>query len=118
MWEDASVRRLGWIDYALLITATVMFGSVYTHIGVHSDRLTYPPYIRVVASEMSGGVPTVSWFDPGAIATGALEVGDRLLQLGDRDLSGVGPVRFWAYYLSELYGRELAPLVVERGHTQ
>ena len=62
-----------------------------------------------------GGYPTALDIGPwSAFAGVGLEPGDALIQIGDVDLRGMGPVAFYAHFIAEGRGGEHLPVVFER----
>jgi class 3 adenylate cyclase len=72
------------------------------------------PFLGVRAAP-DGGYPTALDIGPWSpfVAVG-LESGDALVQIGDIDLRGMGPVAFYAHFLAEGRGGEQLPVVFER----
>ncbi|MEN8158686.1 MAG: adenylate/guanylate cyclase domain-containing protein [Myxococcota bacterium] len=102
---------------ALLAALGLLFGVCASlHFWkLATGSLAWVP-VHVSPPDEPGGAPTLSGFLPGDRATGeaALRVGDRLLRVGERDLTGVGRLGFALAAWEQGRVGAPAPLVVER----
>ncbi len=109
------MRRLERID-GLLLLLLVPWAVV---MGLHVDAISRgglrEPAIMVRAAD-GGGSPVVVSFrlDLDRDRAG-LEIGDRILRVGQRDAAGLGPFTFLAAAVAEADGASAVPVEVERG---
>ncbi len=109
------MRRLGTADSVLLALLAPLWAlCVALHVVRASEhRIAWLP-IQVEAG--SDDLPVVRGFLAGEEGGApGLEPGDTLLRIGDRDLEGVGALRFTAAAWAELGPQLRAPLVWRRG---
>jgi signal transduction histidine kinase/CheY-like chemotaxis protein len=106
--------RFGFVEKLLL---GVYLPAYLVALGLHayeverSGLAQLPVYVRGIP----GDYPVVAGYPVETDSSGSgLEPGDRLIRLGERDLSGVGYVGFQAIGLSRTRPGKPAPLVFER----
>ncbi|MDH3685001.1 MAG: ATP-binding protein [Myxococcales bacterium] len=109
------MKRLGFWDKLVLAT---FFPLWLACLSLHVKEVvsTGLAGVPVYASPAAGSpYPIVGgyWLERGT-GSGALEVGDRMIRVGDSDLSGVGYLRFEAIALDEAAGADSVSLVIER----
>ena len=106
--------RLGRAEKLLLgvyLPAYLVVLGLHAHEVGRSGLAQLPVFVRGV----SGDYPVVAGYPFETDSSGSeLEPGDRLIQLGERDLSGVGYVGFQAIGLARTRPGHPAPLVFER----
>jgi signal transduction histidine kinase len=110
------VRRLAAIDKILLATLVPLWITVFAlHVRqVVLTGLAEPP-VYAWASREPDGFPIVGAFRPELHAGNVgLEVGDRLVRVGDVDLRGAGYLRFYAATLAQADDSLRVPVVFER----
>jgi signal transduction histidine kinase/CheY-like chemotaxis protein len=110
------VRRLAAIDKILLATLVPVWVTVFAlHVRqVVLTGLAEPPVYAFAAREPDG-FPVVAAFRPELhAATVGLQVGDRLVRVGDVDLRGAGYLRFYAATLAQADDSLRVPVVFER----
>jgi hypothetical protein len=92
------VRRLPLIDAGLLaVLLSLSLAALVLHVRQMALGGFQMVGVYLSSPETPDAHPTVSGIWPGAEQSGLeLAVGDRLLRLGSTDLSGVGPLRFFA----------------------
>jgi class 3 adenylate cyclase len=109
------VRRLRVVDAALLALLAPLWAlCVVLHVVRASEHRV--AWLPVQVEEGPAGLPVVRGFVAG-VGGGApgLEPGATLLRVGDRDLQGVGALRFTAAAWAELSPQLRAPLVWQQG---
>jgi signal transduction histidine kinase len=114
------VRPLATIDKILLATMVPLWVAVFAlHVRqVVLTGLAEPPVYAWAARE-PGGYPIVGAFRPELHAgTVGLQVGDRLVRVGDVDLGGAGYLRFYAATLAQADDTLRVPVVFERDGQQ
>ena len=114
------MRRLATLDRVLLATLVPLWIAVFAlHVRqVVLTGLAEPP-VYAWASREPDGYPTVGAFRPELHGRSVgLEIGDRLLRVGDVDLRGAGYLRFYAATLAETDAALQVPVVFERDGEQ
>lgn len=117
--SDRPRRTLRALGTAAMVSALVLWvacAGLHLREVVHGRLAWVSVYVTAPAS--SDAYPTVREFWPGATpeACGGLAIGDRVLEIGDADLRGVGPVGFVAHaHDAATAGGDLrVPLTYER----
>ncbi|MEE8165776.1 MAG: adenylate/guanylate cyclase domain-containing protein, partial [Myxococcota bacterium] len=105
------------LDRALLL----LFGSIWVVLfGLHTvyavtGRLAEPS-VYVAVPENPDGFPIVRSLRIGAPAkSSGLEPGDELLRIGDNDLRGIGPIRFFALAMEAMGPDQRSRVAYRRG---
>ncbi len=110
------MRRLATLDRVLLVTLVPLWTAVFAlHVRqIVLTGLAEPP-VYAWESRAPDGYPTVGAYRPQlhGMNTG-LEIGDRLIRVGQADLRGAGYLRFYAATLAETDAALRVPLVFER----
>jgi hypothetical protein len=108
------LARFGRVEKLLLgvyLPAYLVVLGLHAHEVWRSGLAQLPVYVRGVP----GDYPVVAGYPVETDSSGSgLELGDRLIRLGERDLSGVGYVGFQAIGLARTRPGQPAPLVFER----
>ena len=108
------IAQLSPRDRWLLGTLVPLFAVVFT-LHVQETARTGLAQLPVFAERVPGDYPRVGGYRLETDSSGSgLEIGDRLIRIGDRDLRGVGYVGFHAIGLSLTTPGRPAPLVFER----
>ena len=110
------MRRLAAIDKILLATLVPLWITVFAlHVRqVVLTGLAEPP-VYAWASREPDGFPIVGAFRPELHADSVgLQIGDRLVRVGDVDLRGAGYLRFYAATLAQADDSLRVPVVFER----
>ena len=109
------MRRVGPRDKLLL---AVLLPIWLVFFGLCLRSVLYPPRFPAVAvrADEAGGPPVLiaiaPWVDRGG---SDLQVGDRLVQINEVDLRGMGPVGFGSHFVAEAaYGRPPPRVIYER----
>ncbi|MDJ0866726.1 MAG: hybrid sensor histidine kinase/response regulator [Myxococcota bacterium] len=106
--------RLTRRDRALLLATLPLFAAVFG-LHVYETARSGLAQLPVYAHWQPGDYPLVGGYRLETDSSGSgLEVGDRLLRVGDRDLRGVGYVGFHAIGLARTAPGHPVPLVFER----
>ncbi len=110
------VRGLDRVLLALSVPLWILCFALAVGSARRDDALSS---IYIEAPEQAGGHPTFAgyrpWLDSGQRP---LAPGDRLIQLGDRDLRDTGPLRFWTYVTEAAGPDRHARVVFERDGTR
>jgi signal transduction histidine kinase len=107
--------RLTGRDRLLLLTTLPLFAVAFAA-HVHESARTGLAQLPVFAKWQPGQHPLVGGHRLETDSSGSgLELGDRLIRVGDRDLAGVGYIGFEAIALSLTTPGHPVPLVIERG---
>ena len=110
-------RRLRWLDWALIATLVPLF-VVLLALRIREGLAGRAPsmVLRVSSAPSDGDFPVVEQVFPNARFDGpALEVGDRMLQAGDRSLAGATWPRLFSRVGSAISSREGVRLEIARG---
>jgi len=114
------MKRLEWIDWALLIgLVPIWLFSLGLHVKEIARTGFAEPPIYAAPPLESDGYPRVGGFRLERGRGGeSIHVGDTLIQIGDTSLRGVGYFGFDAIALDEAGLGMEAPLIIERGGTR
>jgi class 3 adenylate cyclase len=111
------VSRLKPLDRVIvlfILPVWAIFFVLHVNNAIHGGRLSEPG-IYVLGSEDPDGYPVVRSLRAATPAgSSGLQLGDELLRIGDSDLRGIGPLRFFAHAMRAVSPDYQAPLVYRR----
>jgi signal transduction histidine kinase len=113
------VKHLQPFDKLLLAVLVPLWAACFALSLISVIRETALSSIYVSAPVDAGDYPTLIGFWPHLeVMQSGLEAGDRLVRLGDADLRGVGPLRFWLLVPAEMGMAREADIMIERAGRQ